>query len=212
MNTTSVANEGRLAVGGRHAAEGQCGRPPCGRKPSIRAHGALPQTRPHKCTPEVEKHLKCFLQGHICLLGIGNRLWRDDGVGSYVAEALQSQREFDSIDAGSVPENYLETVVGKHPETILIIDATDFGGAPGELRLLETDKIAQSGISTHAGSLQMLAKYLRIRTGARIGLLAIQPGDSSAGKGLSPEVAEAAAYLQQALLAVVGASIAREGL
>jgi len=202
MNPASISNKSRLAVGGRHAAE------------KDREQGSLLQQivgASFARDSRFERQLRHYLSGHICLLGIGNRLWRDDGVGSYIAEALQSRRKFDSIDAGSVPENYLETVVGKHPGTILIIDATDFGGAPGELRLLETVNVAQSGISTHAGSLQMLAKYLRIRTDARIGLLAIQPGDSSAGEGLSPEVSQAAAYLQQTLLAVVGASIAREG-
>jgi hydrogenase 3 maturation protease len=139
------------------------------------------------------------MEGRVCLLGIGNRQWRDDGVGSYITEALQSCPQFDVIDAGTVPENYLETVVQKNPDTILMIDATDFGGAPGELRLMETKNIAQSGLSTHAGSLQMLAKYLRIRTGARIALLAIQPVDSRHGQGLSPEVSQTAQFLQRTL-------------
>ena len=92
------------------------------------------------------------------------------------------------IDAGFIPENHLETVAGKNPDTILMVDATDFGGAPGEARLLHPDKVAYSGISTHAGSLQMLAEYLRARTQARIAVLAIQPADTSAGEGLSPAV------------------------
>jgi len=155
-----------------------------------------------------ETHAICglerFLEGRVCLLGMGNRQWRDDGAGSLIAEALQSCPLFDVIDAGCVPENYLETVAGKNPDAILMIDAADFGGTPGEVRLIETKNVAQSGLSTHAGSLRMLAKYLRIRTGARIALLAIQPADCSAGDSLSPEVAQAAQYLQQALPALVG--------
>jgi len=154
--------------------------------------------------------LERFMEGRVCLLGIGNRQWGDDGVGSCIAEALQSCSELDAIDAGCVPENYLETVVAKKPDTILMIDATDFGGTPGELRLMETKNVAQSGLSTHAGSLHMLARYLHIRTGARIGLLAIQPVDSSAGDSLSPQVSQTAHYLQRALPDIVGASLARE--
>ena len=138
--------------------------------------------------PEFEDQLTGFIDGHICLLGIGNRYWHDDGVGSCIAEALGSCKEFDVIDAGFIPENHLETVAGKNPDTILMVDATDFGGAPGEARLLHPDKVAYSGISTHAGSLQMLAEYLRARTQARIAVLAIQPADTSAGEGLSPAV------------------------
>jgi hydrogenase 3 maturation protease len=121
-------------------------------------------------------------------LGIGNRYWRDDGVGSYVAEALKSCRGLDVIDAGFIPENHLETVARKNPDTILMVDATDFGAEPGQARLLYPDNVTYSGISTHAGSLRMLAKYLHARTQAPIALLAIQPADTSAGEGLSPVV------------------------
>ena len=137
---------------------------------------------------QFEDQLTNFIEGQTCLLGIGNRYWHDDGVGSYIAESLESCTEFDVVDAGFIPENYLETVAGKHPDTILMIDATDFGGAPGQVRLLYPDKVANSGISTHAGSLRMLAEYLGARTQARIAVLAIQPADTSAGEGLSPAV------------------------
>jgi hydrogenase 3 maturation protease len=132
--------------------------------------------------------LRDFIDGRVCLLGIGNRFWHDDGVGSYLAEALESCQGFDVIDAGFIPENHLETVVSKNPKIILMVDATDFGGRPGQARLLYPDKVAYSGLSTHAGSLQMLAEYLQARTQAPIALLAIQPADISAGEGLSEEV------------------------
>jgi len=127
-----------------------------------------------------------------CILGFGNRLWRDDGVGSHIAEALQSCPGIDSVDGGFVPENHLEKVVQTSPDIILIIDAADFGGAPGETRLLEPGEVVLSGLSTHAGSPQMLARYLEARTGARVALLAIQPGDVSEGEELSVAVAVSA--------------------
>ena len=129
-----------------------------------------------------------FLQGRVCVLGFGNRMWRDDGVGSCIAEALQDSPNLDSVDGGFVPENYLEVVASKNPDTILMIDAADFGGEPGEVRLLQPGDVALAGISTHAGSPQMLGKYLEARTGARVALLAIQPKDTSEGNELSPEV------------------------
>ena len=132
--------------------------------------------------------LTAFIQGRVCLLGIGNRFWHDDGVGSLLAEALQSCQGFDVIDAGFIPENHLESVARKSPDTILMIDATDFGAKPGQVRLLNADKVTYSGLSTHAGSLRMIAEYLQARTNAGIALLAIQPGNTSAGEGLSPAV------------------------
>ena len=132
--------------------------------------------------------MNSLLQGRVCILGFGNRLWRDDGVGSCIAEALQNCPNLDSIDGGFVPENHLEIVARKNPDTILMIDAADFGGTPGETCLLQSGDVAVSGVSTHAGSPQMLGKYLEARTGARVALLAIQPKDTSQGNQLSPEV------------------------
>ena len=129
-----------------------------------------------------------FLKGRVCILGFGNRMWRDDGVGSCIAEALQDCPNLDSVDGGFVPENHLEVVANKNPDTILMIDAVDFGGEPGEVRLLQPGDVVLAGISTHAGSPQMLGKYLEARTGARVALLAIQPKDTSEGNQLSPEV------------------------
>jgi len=131
-----------------------------------------------------------FIEGHVCLLGIGNRYHHDDAVGPYLAEALESRRDYDVIDAGINPEDYIEMTAGKHPDTILMVDATDFGGEPGEVRLLYPEHVSYAGASAHAVSLRMLAEFLQARTHARIGLLAVQPADVSNGKGLSPPVSK----------------------
>jgi hydrogenase 3 maturation protease len=145
-----------------------------------------------------------FIKGRVCLLGIGNRYWRDDGVGSFIAEALESCQGLDAIDAGFIPENHLETVARNNPDSILMVDATDFGAEPGQARLLYPDNVAYSGVSTHAGSLRMLAKYLSVRTQAPIALLAIQPADTSAGEGLSPVVSNTLEKLVDSLKALCG--------
>ena len=148
---------------------------------------------------QFEDQIVHFLDGRICLLGIGNRYWRDDGAGSVLAEALQACPEFDAIDAGFVPENFLEVVASKKPDRILFIDATDFGGTAGQVRLLFPDNVAPSGLSTHAGSLKMLAEYLQTRTHAQVALLAIQPADTAAGENLSPEVSHTVKVLLEKL-------------
>ena len=150
----------------------------------------------------LKDQLTDFIDGHTCLLGIGNRHWHDDGVGSYIAGALEPCQGLDVIDAGFIPENHLETVARKNPDSILMVDATDFGGEPGQARLLDLDKVTYSGLSTHAGSLRMLAEYLKARTQASIALLAIQPADTSAGEGLSPAVSETFKTLLEILTAV----------
>jgi hydrogenase 3 maturation protease len=151
----------------------------------------------------LESQLAHTLHGRVCVLGIGNRQRGDDGVGSLVAEKLVSRPDIDAVDAGCVPENHLETVAGMKPDTILMIDAADFGGAPGNIRLLRSGDVAFSGLSTHAGSITTLAEYLHARTGANVAVLAIQPLHVGPCEGLSDEVMQAAIYLQERLPAIL---------
>lgn len=157
---------------------------------------------------QLKNQLAHFIdEGRVCLLGIGNRYHHDDAFGPYLAEAMESRPDYDVIDAGIVPEDYIETAAHKHPASILMVDATDFGGQPGEVRLLYPDQVAYSGVSTEAGSLRMLAEYMKARTHARIALLAVQPADTSDGKGLSAPVAKALDDLLDALPNLCGHTI-----
>jgi hydrogenase 3 maturation protease len=149
-----------------------------------------------------ENQLAGFIDGHVCLVGIGNRYLHDDGVGSLIAQALEPGAEFDVIDAGFMPENCLETVADTHPDTILMIDATDFGGVPGQVSLLYPDKMAYSWEHNQAGSLRMLVEYMQARTKARVALVAIQPADLSAGESLSPDVSDTLNELLETLPAI----------
>jgi len=149
-----------------------------------------------------ENQLTSFIDGHVCLVGIGNRYLHDDGVGSLIAEALEPGAKFDVIDAGFMPENYLEIVADTHPDTILMVDATDFGGVPGEVILIQPDKVAYSGEHNQAGSLRMLAEYMQARTKARVALVAIQPADLSAGESLTPVVSDTFKDLLETLPAI----------
>lgn len=153
---------------------------------------------------DTEQALTEFLTGRVCVLGFGNRLWRDEGAGSILAEALAAAPGVDSVDGGLVPENYLETVAANRPDTILLIDAADFGGQPGEIRLLAPGELLAAGVSTHAGSPRMLADYLQRRTRAPVVLLAVQPGDTSEGSTLSRPVSEAVSYLLRILPGLCG--------
>ena len=145
------------------------------------------------------RRLKGLLSGRVCVLGVGNRYRRDDGAGSLVAERLGGRTGALTIDAGAVPENYLEKVARSRPDTILILEAMDFGGAAGEIRILDPGSIAPSGLSTHALSLQMTAEFLKARTRARLVVLAIQPANVGYGTQLSDEVTCAVGLVQEAL-------------
>lgn len=147
----------------------------------------------------VSRQLKGRLFGRVCVLGVGNRYRCDDGAGSLVAERLGGRTGALTIDAGAVPENYLEKVARSRPDTILILEAVDFGGAAGEIRILDPGSIAPSGLSTHALSLQMAAEFLKARTRARLVVLAIQPANVGYGTELSDAVTRAVVLVQETL-------------
>lgn len=147
--------------------------------------------------------LKRLLEGRVIVLGVGNRCRRDDGAGSLLAEQLDERTGVQVIDAGAVPENYVEKVARSRPDTILILDAADFGGAPGDLRILEPELVGPSGVSTHVLSLQIIADFLKARTQARLAVLAIQPADIGLGTELSEEVSRAVELLKEALISAL---------
>ena len=139
-------------------------------------------------------------KGKVCILGVGNRMHGDDGVGSLLVDRISGRISVDCMDAGIAPENFLEKIVKLAPDTVLIVDAVDFGGRHGEIRIFNPQDIVCGGISTHALSLQMVCEYLKERIPVRVFLIGIQPQAIGLGQELSSIVAKALDSLAAILL------------
>jgi hydrogenase 3 maturation protease len=142
--------------------------------------------------------------GRIVVLGVGNPLRLDDGVGIAVIKALEGHVS-DSVyllDSETVPENHLDQIVAFEPTHILIVDAAFLGRPAGSIHFVTELPAAGVPISTHALPLQLFCEYLRRTTGAKIGLLLVQPSRTEFGEGLSASVREATTTLRNLLLAV----------
>ena len=113
-------------------------------------------------------------------------------MGPYIASRLKSNRKVIVIDAGYTPENVIEQIIELKPKYILIIDAADFGGKPGEVKIINKEHIPETSLSTHSISLKIIAAILREETNAAINFLGIQPKTVVMGEGLSAEVRKAA--------------------
>ena len=99
-------------------------------------------------------HLKLHLVGKVVILGIGNTLRSDDGVGSILASRIKDKVPYLVYDAGPTPENYLGKIIKDKPDNIVIVDAVDFGGKPGEFRIVEGEDIKTVNLfSTHNASI-----------------------------------------------------------
>lgn len=137
------------------------------------------------------EHLKLHLNGEVIILGIGNALRSDDGLGSILASRIKDKVPYTVYDAGSSPENYLGKIIKKRPDNVVIIDAVDFGGRPGEFRVLEGEDIKTVNLfSTHNASISLTINYLKSNFKVDIIVLIIQPKTIIFGDKLSPEVEE----------------------
>jgi hydrogenase 3 maturation protease len=137
--------------------------------------------------------LEQMLSGRVVIACIGNELRGDDGVGPFISRLLQGSELVQVVNCGETPENYLGVIVRYNPDRVVVIDAADFGGRPGETQMVRKADITAGGLSTHDAILTLFADYIEKQTGAETLFLAIQPGQSEVGCGLSPGV-EAAAH------------------
>lgn len=143
------------------------------------------------------EHLKAHLNGKVAILGVGNILRSDDGIGSILANRIKDKVPFMVFEGGISPENYLEKIIKAKPDTIVIIDAVDFGGLPGEFKILEAKDIKTINLfSTHNVSITLLINYLQNNLKVDIIILIIQPKSTVLGDKLSPEVAASLSKLE----------------
>ncbi|MBI4972878.1 MAG: hydrogenase 3 maturation endopeptidase HyCI [Candidatus Omnitrophica bacterium] len=134
-------------------------------------------------------HLKSHLKGKVVIVGVGNTLRSDDGSGSVLAQRLKGNTPFVVFDGQMSPENYLEKIIQEEPGTVVIIDAVDFGGKPGEFKVLEAEDLKSANLFfTHNASLILAINYLQSHLKVDIIILIIQPKSISLGDKLSPEI------------------------
>lgn len=136
----------------------------------------------------------------VLVLGIGNRLCGDDAVGSILAERLIQRVDVAIIDAEDVPENYLGPIEASGADLVLVLDAADLGANPGDISLVEMDKLKEVGLSTHSANLALLFKVIPPERRPDAILVAIQPGQTEAGLGLSRSVEIAMDGLEKLLV------------
>ncbi len=151
----------------------------------------------------IAAELRGRLKGKVLLIGAGNSLRGDDGAGPEIIALLEGKVNADVLDVGEVPESYFGRILAAQADTIVLIDAADFGGAPGGLAVLETEDIAGCKMSTHQMPMDLFFRYIKENSGADMFALGIQPARIEFGESMSPAVADsvqALARLLQALL------------
>jgi hydrogenase 3 maturation protease len=131
------------------------------------------------------------------LLGIGNSLNGDDGVGCYIAKRFKKQGWL-AIDCSTVPENYMGVVKRTKPELLVIVDAACMNLPAGSIRILKKEQACSTFWSTHTTPLKEFISAIE-QYAKEIVLIGIQPKQTIMPDELSEEVKDAANRVIKAL-------------
>lgn len=142
-------------------------------------------------TESVLASLRNILPDDILLVGMGNSLKADDGIGTEICSLLKKTIPDNVIDTGMVPENYIQVIIKKAPKVILFIDAIDFDAPAGTIKIFDSGQLSSGGITTHTLSPRLLADMIAKSIAATIYFIGVQPKSMAIGCPMSQEVESA---------------------
>jgi hydrogenase maturation protease len=151
--------------------------------------------------------------GPLLVLGVGNVLLGDDGVGVHAIRALERLAERDPlalppgtslVDGGTLGLGLLPVL--SDARAVLLIDAADLGRSPGSVEAIRGDvllrRCASRLLQPCAGVTDLLATALLAGTlPSAVVLIGVQPGELAVGLDLSERVAAALPAVVRATLA-----------
>ena len=154
------------------------------------------------------------LAGPVCLVGLGNSDFGDDGFGMWMINAVarnyfslagrrsQILNEGDHcklwdttfLAAGRSPENWISFFGTEDFRHVLFIDAVEIRKPPGTIAWLDSQKIRETcnSMSTHKLSLSIITQLIE---GPQVWLLGVQPEVLIEKCGLSERVEKTAHFL-----------------
>ena len=134
------------------------------------------------------------MSDNIVIMGIGNWLRSDDGVGVHAAQALAKDPPPGAlvVDAGTDALSALSFL--EDAAHVLVIDAVQSGGKPGTIRRLTESDLLRHAHATTAHTVSLLASRHLLPPGSawpQFLILGVEPASLTYGMELSPEVAAA---------------------
>jgi hydrogenase 3 maturation protease len=133
------------------------------------------------------------------LVGIGNVIRLDDGLGPYMAQTFKAEG-WQTIDCGTVPENFTSKIKQAEPELVVFVDAAEMGLDAGAFRIIPKEKIKDVSCSTHNLPLSLMIDFLQQSMDVEMPFIGVQPALVSDGEEISPEVFQGLGKLAQALI------------
>lgn len=149
-----------------------------------------------------------MLYPEIVVTGCGNPLFADDGFGPAVIEELRRidlPDNVKAIDAGLGGPHFVFTLLDPAvTRRLIIVDAVDFGGEPGQLARFTADDLPP-GSYRDAHSWDLTEPLQRLKDKIEITVIGCQPGRVAEFEiGLSDEVRSAVPLAVREVLALIG--------
>jgi hydrogenase 3 maturation protease len=143
--------------------------------------------------PELAQAIRSRLKGKLTIVGIGNIIRGDDGLGPKLIEMLKGRGTVaaDLFDCGTVPENYIFPILSTSCDTVVLVDAADIGKSPGAVAVFDLENISRVSFSTHNPSPRLFTDLLKTgREDMNIFVISMQPRSTGIGEPMSKEVLE----------------------
>jgi len=146
--------------------------------------------------PEHPEKLSASSSAQVVVLGIGNMLLRDDGVGIRVLQALErglgADERLSFVDGGTI--GFMLSALIEQAPDLLVIDAVRMAGTPGSVRCFENEAmdhfLTGRRSSVHEIGLRDVLDMARLtgKLPRRRALVGVEPATVELGEQLSPEV------------------------
>ncbi len=144
--------------------------------------------------------------GKVAVLGVGSELRGDDVAGIMAAEQIErisrpktTAPELKVFMGQTAPENLTGEIKRFRPTHLIIIDAADLDGQPGEIVLIEPEDVGGTSFCTHSLPTKVMTDYLLQSFNFQIIIIGIQPKTLAVGASPSKEVAAAAKLLSETI-------------
>lgn len=153
----------------------------------------------------------------ILVLGVGNILLSDEGIGPRAIEALRARpwpAAVELLDGGTSAMELLDDMAGR--DLLILVDCVRAGRAPGEMLRLVDEEIPalfRTKLSPHQVGLPDVLATLRITGEAprRIVLFGVEPASLDTAMTLTPLVAARLPELVTAISEEITAALANAG-
>jgi hydrogenase maturation protease len=138
---------------------------------------------------------QCF-HGRVCLMGVGNVDYGDDGFGVILSEKIKERlkgseddNRYSVVNAGTSPERFIQTVAENGFKHLIFLDAVEAGAEAGSVVFMNAEEIVNlfPQISTHKISLGLISKLIGGNGKTKTWLLGVQPGSVKMGQTLTKE-------------------------